>query len=269
MKISVIIPSYKPGAYMEECLDSLCNQTLAPGQYEIIIVLNGCNEPYYGRLHEYIHAHPSHTIRLIQTDTGGVCNARNVGIEQAEGEYIAFVDDDDWVTADYLESMLSHVGEGIIVATNVHLCNEADGRIMDYFLTKAYAKNAGLKRLTFFSARSFLSNVCCKVIPRAVIDKDRFNTTYKLGEDSLFMFQISRRIKGIRLTKPETIYTVRYRENSASHSSYPYSYRVKLSLRLTCSYFGLYLRNIGQYDFLLFVSRVVATLRKLFYRKYE
>ena len=47
MKISVILPSYKPQEYIWKCLDSLTSQTMDVNEYEIVIVLNGCNEPYY------------------------------------------------------------------------------------------------------------------------------------------------------------------------------------------------------------------------------
>ena len=95
MKISVIVPTYQPANYLWECLDSLCRQTLAPKEFEVVIVLNGCNEPYFGRIQQYIHAHQNHNFQLIQTEVGGVSNARNIGIDQSKGEYLAFLDDDD------------------------------------------------------------------------------------------------------------------------------------------------------------------------------
>lgn len=269
MKISVIIPTYKPADYLWQCLDSLCTQTLDKSLYEVIIVLNGCKEPYQTKIEHYIQNHSDVNFRLIQTDTGGVSNARNIGIEAAKGEYLSFVDDDDWVTSDYLESMLILATPETVVVTNVLLINDEDGSQMDYFLTDAYARNAVLDKMTFFSARSFLSSACCKLIPRAVIADARFDTSYKLGEDALFMFLISCRIKELRMTGHDTVYSVRCRQSSASRSSHVYWYRLCLGLRLTCSYTRIYLTNIRCYDFLLYVSRIVATLRKLFYRRYE
>lgn len=105
MKISVIVPTYQPANYLWECLDSLCRQTLAPEEFETVIVLNGCNEPYFGRIQQYIHEHPNHNFQLIQTEEGGVSNARNIGIDQSKGEYLSFLDDDDWITDNYLEEL--------------------------------------------------------------------------------------------------------------------------------------------------------------------
>ena len=54
MKLSVIIPSYKPGDYLWESLDSLCNQSLNGKDFEVLIVLNGCNKPFAVQIEEYI-----------------------------------------------------------------------------------------------------------------------------------------------------------------------------------------------------------------------
>ena len=53
MKISVIIPSYKPQEYLWQCLDSLCSQTFPKEDFELILVLNGCKEPYYEQIKAY------------------------------------------------------------------------------------------------------------------------------------------------------------------------------------------------------------------------
>ena len=66
MKISVIIPTYKPKAYLWECLNSLCNQSFHFEDYEIIIVLNGCKEPYDSQINEFIHLHNKQNWRYFQ-----------------------------------------------------------------------------------------------------------------------------------------------------------------------------------------------------------
>ena len=100
-KVSVIIPSYKPRNYIWDCLDSLKLQTLPKEDYEIILVLNGCSEPWKGEIESFIDRNMiGFNIKLIQTDVPGVSNARNLGIDSAKGEYISFIDDDDFVMLD-------------------------------------------------------------------------------------------------------------------------------------------------------------------------
>ena len=98
MKITVIIPTYKPGSYLWKCLDSIKNQTFDKVDFELILVLNGCNEPYYTDIKKYIATNfIGYNINFIQTDVGGVSNARNIALDKAKGKYITFIDDDDFV----------------------------------------------------------------------------------------------------------------------------------------------------------------------------
>ena len=118
MQISVIIPTYKPKDYIWQCLDSLDAQTLDKRLWEVIIVLNGCSEPWETEIKQYIQSHPLTNVRLIQTDEGGVSNARNIGLDQAKGEYIAFLDDDDYVSPTYLEALAAIATPDTIAASN-------------------------------------------------------------------------------------------------------------------------------------------------------
>jgi len=97
--ISVIIPSYKPDNYIYRCLESVARQDIDKQRYEVIIVLNGCNEPYYTDIKLFLQQKfQGIKTLLLQTDVAGVSNARNIGLDNAQGEYISFIDDDDWVS---------------------------------------------------------------------------------------------------------------------------------------------------------------------------
>lgn len=81
MKISVIIPTYKPQAYLWECLDSMVAQTFPKEKFEVILVLNGCTEPYKSDIELYISAKMEGMhVQFLHTAHGGVSNARNMGI---------------------------------------------------------------------------------------------------------------------------------------------------------------------------------------------
>lgn len=72
MQISVIIPSYKPKEYLWECLDSLCKQTMDKRQFEILLILNGCCEPFKSQIEKYITEYMQDmNVRFIQTNQGG------------------------------------------------------------------------------------------------------------------------------------------------------------------------------------------------------
>lgn len=101
VKISIIVPVYNVEKYLSECLESLVNQTL--GDIEIICVNDGSTDGSLKILEEY--AQKDARIKIISQENGGLSFARNRGIEQANGEFIAFVDSDDWVDEDFLEKL--------------------------------------------------------------------------------------------------------------------------------------------------------------------
>ena len=105
--ISIIIPTYRPQDYLWQCLDSFAAQTLDKRLWELVVVLNGESEPWLNQLKDYRDSHPDMHIQIFHTETTGVSNARNIGLDKAKGEYIGFVDDDDYVSPTYLEELAS------------------------------------------------------------------------------------------------------------------------------------------------------------------
>ena len=84
-EISVIIPTYKPQDYLWQCLESLERQTVSKTLYEVVIILNGCKEPYYSNISNRLKDYTM-DVRLLQTDEAGVSYARNIGIENRHYE---------------------------------------------------------------------------------------------------------------------------------------------------------------------------------------
>ena len=104
MKNSVVIPTYKPQSYLWDCLDSMVAQTLPKEDFELILVLNGCSEPWKSQIQEYLDSKmEGMNVKFFYTEQGGVSNARNMALDVAEGEYVTFIDDDDFISPRYLE----------------------------------------------------------------------------------------------------------------------------------------------------------------------
>ena len=100
-KISVIIPVYNVENYLSKCLDSVCNQTLK--DIEIICVNDGSTDNSLNILNEY--AKKDSRIKIISKENGGQATARNLGIKKVQGEYISFIDSDDFIEQDMLERL--------------------------------------------------------------------------------------------------------------------------------------------------------------------
>ena len=99
--ISVIVPVYKVEKYLPACLDSLLAQTYR--NFELLLVDDGSPDKCWEILQQY--AAQDARVRIFRKENGGVSSARNFGLEQARGEYIGFVDSDDFVAPQYLEWM--------------------------------------------------------------------------------------------------------------------------------------------------------------------
>lgn len=258
--ISIIIPTYKPEEYLWNCLDSIYSQTIGLANLELIVVLNGCNEPYYNKITKYISNKPHELeTKLIQTDTPGVSNARNIGIKEACGEYISFIDDDDWISDNYFENLIAVTDDNpSIVEANVKNYKEDTGTYHDDYLTKAFYRNIYRKKITLMSGRSFMSSSCCKIIARECIGNNIFNTNFKIGEDSLFMTAISNKVHTIKTASSDTVYYRRLRTTSASRSK-PSICRTFINLcKLGIAYTKIYISDIWHYNPFFFSTRLLA-----------
>ncbi|MBQ1476629.1 MAG: glycosyltransferase [Erysipelotrichaceae bacterium] len=105
--LSVIIPVYNVEAYLEENLESLTHQTVS--DYELILVNDGSTDSSLSIIERYAEEYPF--IKVVNKKNGGISSARNTGISEASGEYLGFIDSDDFVKNDYVESMIRKAKE--------------------------------------------------------------------------------------------------------------------------------------------------------------
>jgi glycosyltransferase involved in cell wall biosynthesis len=179
---SIVIPYYNKSAYIVRCIDSIMNQTFP--DYEVILVDDGSTDKGI----ELISKKYGDLIRVFRQDNQGVSAARNLGIEKAKYNYIAFLDADDAWHAQYLESVKwvitnekevkivgSHYSRDISFLENKH-------NIPNYFKFENYFKKA--IRNTYFTSSS-------SVIEKSFFDKnERFNINLKNGEDHDLWFRV-------------------------------------------------------------------------------
>ena len=104
-KLSIIVPVYNTEKYLERCLDSLVSQTYS--SLEIITVNDGSTDNSLNILNKY--AQKDKRIMVIDRDNGGLSAARNTGILKATGDYLGFVDSDDWVDRDMYASLIKEL----------------------------------------------------------------------------------------------------------------------------------------------------------------
>lgn len=265
MRISVIIPTYKPGAYFAECLESLSKQKLDRELFEIIIILNGCDEPWHTQISELTERFLKYfNVRLLQTDRGGVSNARNIGIEASKGEFITFIDDDDYVSPAYLEELLKHSTRDCVALTDaVYFDDETRVENWQNAHHLNFLKNQNKTNLTLFGTRVFFNGPVMKLLHRDIIGSRRFDVRFANGEDSLMMLAISNRIKSIIFTSNKAIYFRRIRHNSATTFKRSRIQKIQNGVKLCQSYLCAYFKDPLGFNITFILSRFAASIKSM------
>ena len=106
-KVSVVIPAYNLEKYIDETIQSVVDQSYS--NWEILIVNDGSNDNTGAKIEAWLDK--GHDIKYFPIENGGVSNARNIGIENASGDYIAFLDSDDFWFSNKLEISLKFLKE--------------------------------------------------------------------------------------------------------------------------------------------------------------
>ncbi|WP_433529834.1 glycosyltransferase family 2 protein [Micromonospora sp. CA-263727] len=109
-KVSVVVPAYNPGPHVEQLVASLLRQSMPATDFEVIFVDDGSTDGTPARLDELAAAHPHFRVRHIE-NSGWPSRPRNLGVELARGEYVQFVDDDDWLADEALARLYAYARE--------------------------------------------------------------------------------------------------------------------------------------------------------------
>ena len=146
--VSIIVPIYKVEPYLRRCLDSIVNQSYT--NLEIILVDDGSPDNCPQICDEY--ASKDNRIKVIHKKNGGLSDARNAGLDICKGEYISFVDSDDWVDEKYIETLLDlAIKENVDIAIGEH-----EKKIRDSAFFKK--KHSSKKNIGFaISTKNFIS----------------------------------------------------------------------------------------------------------------
>ena len=198
LKISVIVPVYQVEKYLSKCLSSLVNQTLE--SIEIIIVDDGSRDNSAQIIKEFSNKYPQ-KIKSFYKENGGLSEARNFGIDHAVGEFIAFVDSDDYVDETMLEEMyllaVKHGAEMVIC--NLQKVNEQGSITQKLTQIPNMPERMDLKvHFSIFGDLSYFA--CNKIFHRSLFDGFRFKKGVHF-EDIQLIPQLLLRCKTVAQTQ--------------------------------------------------------------------
>ena len=164
-KVSVIVPVYNVEKYLSKCLDSLVNQTLK--DIEIIVVNDGTKDNSQSIIDKYTKKY-SKKIKSYIKENGGLSSARNYGLKYAKGEYISFIDSDDYVDLQMFEKMYN---EAINNKFDIVVCDT----INVYEDKEVYIKsNLGYNDNDINNYIISPPMACCRIYSRKLFEKNKF-----------------------------------------------------------------------------------------------
>ena len=215
MKISVIVPVYKVEEYLRKCLDSLVNQTLK--DIEIIVVNDGSPDNSNDIILEYANQYPN--VKAFKKDNSGLSDTRNFGIKHAKGEYITFVDSDDWVKLDMYEKLYNKAKEKDydIVTSDINYVYPDHNEII---YTDPKKDTTDIRRVFI----NLYPTVCTKIFKRELFIKNKLE--FKSGvwyEDVEMMYRLLPLINSIGVVH-EDFYQYLQREKSITSTISPKIY---------------------------------------------
>ena len=262
-KISIIVPVYKVEQYLDRCVNSILNQTYT--NFEIILVDDGSPDNSPAMCDEW--AKKDERIKVVHKQNGGVSSARNAGLKKATGKYIFFVDSDDEIEPNCLETLLNALFEN-----NAELAYAGSTSIGDKNKTRMLPKKDFVYDLT---NKKHVVKLCTQtnyMSPWKLFIKekitDMFDESLNYGEDLIFNLNYFKNISKVAVVK-KSVYLYYQYENSLSHNKNNDLY--KKSTQITDAKYDLFLQISNDEKTARFcaplqlVSYIQSVIRKFVY----
>lgn len=204
--VSILVPVYNASRYLRECVSSLTGQTYA--DLQIVLINDGSTDDSWNIMQEL--AKQDHRLEVYSQPNCGVAATRNRLLERARGEFVLFVDSDDWIERDTVEILMQEQ-------------KKEDYDIVMYQLSKhktddcRYTKEEAIKK--FLEHTTFRGSLCDKLIKRDLFEGLRIDETVSYGEDALLVWQVLQRIDKM-LFIGKTFYHYRVNKNSLSRQRF-------------------------------------------------
>ena len=210
-KISIIVPVYKVELYLEKCVNSIINQTYK--NLEIILVDDGSPDNCGAMCEEL--AKVDNRIKVIHKENGGHSSARNVGLDIATGEYVAFIDSDDWIEPDFvevLEKLLTENDADFSVCGMHNEYTEESTLVRNHKISASVVEKSDIF-VQIIDNHLFYGYAWNKLFKKDVIDNVRFDESLLFCEDIDYSVRVADKCQKVAFTS-EKLY--HYRHHSLS-----------------------------------------------------
>lgn len=245
--ISIIIPIYNAENVIERCVDSIVKQDYK--DFEIILVNDGSTDNSLNVCNTL--SKQDSRIKVFNKSNGGVSSARNLGLDKASGEWIAFVDADDYVSSNYLSAVQDSQAD-IILLESEFLNN--DGSVYKKYSIPQLCSKTKDEYISFLSKNlhhPLMKVPWAKVIKAQSIGATRFKSGQAIGEDTLFVYQILRNCQSIEVKKDFYYYWYKNTESQAIKYKQTPKNAATFASNIFHAYLKLGFRSVDLESFLL------------------
>lgn len=216
-KVSIIVPVYNSEGTLTKCIESILVQSF--GDFEIILINDGSNDRSLDLCKKY--KGQDSRITVLTKPNGGVSSARNLGLDKAQGDWVVFVDSDDWIDKDYCKNLISVACSSLSFVITRH--DFTDKHVESI---KECLNLSGEERINYIIENRVLdfSGPYCKLFNREILNKNkiRFPENIHMGEDGIFLTRY------LNSTKELTVLDINdyhYQDNSLSLSHRFYNFQ--------------------------------------------
>ena len=242
--VSIVIPVYNAQKYLNKCLDSVCTQTYK--NLEIVVVDDGSTDESYKICVDYTKKFKN--IRIIKKSNGGVSSARNRGIDEIKGEYVLFVDSDDWIEKDTVEKLVElyeKFNVDVILFGVAKICKEKIIKCTKYNEVKITEIKKMINKFAELIRNEQINSPFNKFFKTEIIKKNniRFNKNITIGEDLLFNIEYFKMINSMYISN-YILYNYRLdNENSITKKYIKNKYEQLSIVREKIKEFALYIKS--------------------------
>ena len=227
-KVSIIVPIYKAEQFINKCIDSILSQTY--NDFELILVDDGSPDNSGTICDEYVRKDTR--IKVFHKSNGGVSSARNFGIEKACGDWITFVDSDDWIDDDTLLNSVNAISQGVdMVIFGIKVFIGQPPKLVNQNLQYIGHVSDFRKQMEEADRKGWLQGPVNKLFLRSILIKNnlRFDETMSYGEDTKFSFSYINYCKNIKIL-PYLSYSYCFVNNqSLTNQKLSWKYRKNLA----------------------------------------
>ena len=216
-KVSVIVPVYNAERYLHRCVDSILAQDFT--SFELLLIDDGSKDKSGEICDEYARNDPR--VKVFHNQWGGVSLARNTGLDNAQGEWVTFVDSDDYISPDFLSSMVDEDVD-LVVGQSRHFDSEGKPYMVESIPAQLFMDESQMRLfLSEHLVNHIMRTLWGKLYRRAKTAGVRFDSSLRIGEDTVFVERYLLGCKSISVVAAPVYYYFTGEKKNVKYSMSP------------------------------------------------